>query len=1439
MSEHIYKTNCLTPAFHIPHSTFHIVSQRKGFATAYQCEMWNVECGMRRGSFPRAIVRLQQLYFLLRSIFILISLAFVPRAACAQEVFATFENPEEVASIKASEGVRIAASKRFPAWNVASLEAVFPQTGGAIDLTKIPQDWRRKESLLLFAWAVQPAEVKLRLGDADGGRFVHTFALRTGVNHLQLRLARVRDVDLRKMRSLTIETARGGTFYFDYFALDRFHPVLEERGRWDVDYTMAIETPHVAFARPFAGGRIRAYAISDVADGRAIVELAQRLDLDYRVTSIGRSEGVNKWGFGDFYEHRSFGGEFWEGAYSLAHTYIADDLLNGPDCDVILWPGLHAWESYPEEIRREIRRRVEAGAGLVLFYPNSKEDSKESDLWSLSPLIRNGAIRRGKNADRKDLDQTPWRARGEHYITRGVPLDAFPWGHLSVPPSEAAGEVLLETSRGAPVLAVKTVGKGRVVAFGYSERGMIPEVEEMFETGLHYAYHEYLWSLVSRAVIWAAKREPQSAIRELQLSANSLRVTLDRAPEGAEVGVIIRSRFDEFEAMERVPVKQQSATLTFPKPLSGGRHFAEAYLIEKGRGIDWAARTFDVPAQATIRELALESDRVKLGAPVNARLRLQAAGDCTLTARLYDNYDRLLDERRYPIKTQGEAEQTISLNSAGALTALARVDCEVASDGVRGDRRVREVFVLQPRRWDDYDIVMYLFDKEPIPGIWPAIDAQLRRLNITTLSSYTLSHSKHANYNIQAQTRISGQESPDGAKRDYYVKLKKQYAETRDKTKLVREYCLNDPAYRELIRKELKQLVEPWTGFSPMSYYVYEEPSVTCYVDALDLCFSPHTMRAMRDWLKTEYKSLDALNRQWGTRFANWEEVTPDDTAEAQQRGNYASWADHRTFMEKSYADTFEFVLGELRKLDPEGILLNSGTQESAPHNGSDYSRINQFTKHLNSYDGGNQFDFHRNFNPEVKISGGAGYGMLGKQVFYDFYRNLFKGANGGAYVFWQYSTLSPDLTLCQSGQDIAEGFRELRGQGIGKLIASGAPDNSRIAIHYSYPSIHGSWIVDGKIVPEVVYDSTSATHRRFNANRDGWVKILRDSGLQFDFIAYGDVEKGDLIAKGYRTFILPMSVALSDKEAAAIREFARQGGTVIADALPGVMDEHCTFRDARALADVFGVVATKSNRDAIVAMKGEADLKLSTAKAMRTEEGHPMLIENRFGQGRAYLLNYFLHRYPEDKLERRQGPAMEKLKQVITAAGIQLSVRLTSLAGARVADCESYLFNFGSTRLLGLVPDKDKPASERVRIAFEQKGEQKGALYDVRRKRYVGAGSTFETEIEPAVPRLLALVETRISGLELQAATNARLGEAVTVQFRIASSPQLRSVAVVNVTDPSGREMRHYGGNQEIANGAGTVTFRTALNDARGVWRVAVTEALSGETAYAEIAIR
>ena len=1348
-------------------------------------------------------------------------------------VFLSFEDEQEVAGLKASEGVHLARSTRYSAWRENSLEAAFPAAGGQIEITAIPSDWRWRGAMLLFAWSIQPSELDVILEDSLGNRYRQNFGLRKGVNHLQVDLRKPQTMQFAKMKSVTLVSPSAGTMYLDYIGLDQYHDLLAQRGRFDFLLKRDVETPHFKWANPMHGGPLEVYALNGVIDGRAIIELAQRLEINYTVTTMGISAGMNFYGFGEFYQQR-------RGGNQLIYTYIADDLLNGPDFDVILWPALQYWETYPQEIRDEIRRQVEVeGKGLVLFYPFTHAQDG-SGLWEISPLTNIGELvniwpEDEASLDSTNLDKSAWKVCREHFITRGLNLEAFPNGQLTVLTSKPAGEVLIETQKGTPVLAVRTLGKGRVVAFGYSQRGMIPEVPQVWDTGLHYDYWEYMWALVARATVWAAGRETDVAIAGLEQKGRTVQVNLSpRVPDSRLTGRL-KDSYGELLGEYDLAVKagSKSQILSLPARLPGGRSFLDLRLSDADGSLDWASMTIEEKPQVVVSRLAPGSDRIKLGDNVSTAVSLECAGKktCLLTVGLYDNYDRLLDERTETITVSGGIARTYELSSSGAASHLARVKCRVQSqDGVIQDRAEAEVFVLQKRVWDDFDIVMYLFGPNPMPGIWPYIDRQLQRMHVTTLSSYPLDHSKHANYMVQAQTRVSGQESPDGGPdREYYDEMKKKYCATGDKSCLVRKYCLNDPAYRELIHRQLTELCTPWVPFSPLSYYVLEEPSLTCYGDAVDICFGEHCMKAMREWLKTEYTTLEVLNRQWGTAFKAWDEVIPDDHKEAQKRGNYSSWADHRRFMELTYANSYKIIYDELRKLDPNARMLNSGTQASASHNGCDYSLLNQYTLHLNAY----QYEVHRSMNPQVKISGGAGYGVMGKQVFRNFYQNLFKGANGGLYVFWQYCTVDPDLTLNRSALDMVEGFDELRGQGIGKLVGLAMPDNHGIAVHYSYPSIHGTWIVDGEVKDHVTY-RTSPSFDRFNANTKGWLELLRDCGLQFDFIAYSGVETGQLIAKGYRTFVMPMSVALSDEEIDNITAFVEAGGTVIADALPGIMDKHCAFRNSAKLQKLFGIEAPLATPETMIAAKGETKLKLAGATALRSEDGKPVLLVNRCGKGQAWLLNYFHHTYSTDKQEGKNGPALEKLRTVLDKAGVKPKVRLSGTDGKPLSGCERYLFNNGTTRLLGLVPDMSRPAGERIEVRLD--GEY--TIYDVRQKRYLGKADRFLTVIEPGEPRLFAFVAGRITGLELDAPAAARLGREVSLNFRTTGVSDLRSVAVVTVTDPSGAERAIYGGNCDIVDSAGSAAFRTALNDPAGEWLVEVTETASGERSRAVIRI-
>jgi hypothetical protein len=69
--------------------------------------------------------------------------------------------------------------------------------------------------------------------------------------------------------------------------------------------------------------------------------------------------------------------------------------------------------------------------------------------------------------------------------------------------------------------------------------------------------------------------------------------------------------------------------------------------------------------------------------------------------------------------------------------------------------------------------------------------------------------------------------------------------------------------------------------YRPLYYSLGDETGIGDLSAFWDFDFSDFSLAAMREWLKSEYHSLAALNRQWGTAFQGWDEVVPMTTAEA------------------------------------------------------------------------------------------------------------------------------------------------------------------------------------------------------------------------------------------------------------------------------------------------------------------------------------------------------------------------------------------------------------------------------------------------------------------------------------------------------------------------------------------------------------------------------
>jgi hypothetical protein len=654
---------------------------------------------------------------------------------------------------------------------------------------------------------------------------------------------------------------------------------------------------------------------------------------------------------------------------------------------------------------------------------------------------------------------------------------------------------------------------------------------------------------------------------------------------------------------------------------------------------------------------------------------------------------------------------------------------------------------------------------------------------------------------------------------------------------LVRKYGLNDSAYLKSVKEDLRIKVTTWKKFSPSAYYIYEEPSVTRYDDALDLDFSRTTLEAMRKWLFGQYGTLQALNHQWGTTFTSWPDVTPDDYREAKKRENSSSWADHRSFMEKTWAGQFKYVQNALNEFDPGALVQLSGTQASGAHNGYDYSQLDKYVGQMNPYDIGNQLEYHRNFNPALKISGQGGYGALGKGVLFDFYKHVFVNETAGAYIFWQQSVLNPDLQICASGNFLKDALYEMREKGIGKLISNYQPGNeNKIAIHYSYPSIHGAWIADGEV--KMGDESTSNTLEQFRNNLDGWVKVLHDAGVGFDFMAYSSIENNDLVTKGYKILVLPMSIALSDKEVKQIQDFVQQGGVVIADALAGVMDGHTKYRSGQALADVFGIKPQTFTRKELSTPAFDAKLTPLDSKFSGKENTRPMLLSHSYGKGKAFLLNYFLDKYPGEKLKKTNASSLEKVRQVLIEAGITSGVDITTASGSAVSGITKYSFaeKNGFGKMLGLLPEESLTDTV-VTINLKESLH----LYNVRNNAYLGEGKQFKLAVSPGVPMLLSMLKGKAERMNAIAPAAVHRGDKITIQLTCTgdNNLQLHSVAAIAVYNPKGEMIEVYSGNCTIDANKGEFSFTTALNDEIGEWTIKAKEVMTGVAREINVSVR
>lgn len=433
---------------------------------------------------------------------------------------------------------------------------------------------------------------------------------------------------------------------------------------------------------------------------------------------------------------------------------------------------------------------------------------------------------------------------------------------------------------------------------------------------------------------------------------------------------------------------------------------------------------------------------------------------------------------------------------------------------------------------------------------------------------------------------------------------------------LVRDYCLDDPAWQAWARVQVQGAVRKQRLNQPVAYNLRDELSVTISANPFDYDFNPLALAQFREWLKAQYLELPALNAEWETGFKSWDEVRPFTTDEiknrmasnqAQPRGhtdwqqlerlrfepstaaqtptrwNFAPWADFRTYMDISLARALDDLRKTAHELDPATPVGIEGAQMPSAFGGYDLWRLSRVLDWVEPYDVAGAREIFGSFMP------GQPFLTTVFESDTDHARrrlwHLLLEGDRGCIVWWSEDCIdwkSPDYQLTAKSRALAPVLKEMTSP-LAQLFLRAEPERDPVFVHYSQASIQADWLLESTVDGSTWlrrFSSFEADHNRQAKVRTGWLRALEDLGFSPQFISSEQIERGGLRNSADAVLVLPNSWCLSGQESAEIQSFLGplEAGSktrqVFCDGPPGFFDQHGKLRAKGSLAPLLNAEA-------------------------------------------------------------------------------------------------------------------------------------------------------------------------------------------------------------------------------------------------------------------------
>lgn len=1207
---------------------------------------------------------------------------------------------------------------------------------------------------------------------------------------------------------------------------------IELKNSVEVDHLV----PRTQYGRPLAGGSLRVLFLMklhsnvNVAASRDAVEMAARFDVDADVVLVMPAKGTAY--------AVAFRGE--SGVYGgkLGEERLAQLLETPYDCYVVNESDVapHIPASSLETILTHVRQ----GAGLLLtnreiFSAINKKLQLEVEAVDHLPLSLD------------DLSVDAFRLRKGRVVNCDLPF--------SNPIVDSASCQIF---------------------------GVDPQRDLYFE-----AY--------GRALLWAAAREPklrlkvssgQSTISRTELHSYHFEVNWDGNPvgRGLEIQARVRSmnRYgsldgDVFE-LSRVPTQNElpnSVRYSLPM-LPAGDYFVEV-AARTDRGIeDWAVSSLDVKSNERLVTLKLEQSWGEAGEPIVGTIVVDSPSreQRTLRMQVIDDQGRVLARRDYPTPSQ---DVTFWLATDDSMPGFLGVEA-VLLDEEKPVAYAHEIYTNVKRGQREFNFIMWgpLYTKRYMD----VAEELLARSGVT-------SRLETSEVPWVSMTRAGMTYTPyctSGLQRQHWQTATQDHRGRRNVISLDEQGvlegiggggCWNDEPQ---VTANLRRWMDAERDFRSHGVLAY---SMGDENETIGSCLHPACQEAYRRYLEGQYGTIERLNKSWDTSFEDFDQVEltePEDNSEqkAFSQGHYPRWFDRKAFQASNFANYVGRFGRAAREIDPQARWGVEGTgwldddldaivRNSTwwvPYSIPASEVIRSVAPHDYQY---GHFVGYSDSNPYYPMS--------------DFWMSFLRGGN--CIAWWRIDNfLAPNFGLSESSKELVHSAQVVF-DGLGKLLnVESRPEHDGIVMLHSFASsqaasyvqpgpsygTYSGWVTNC----ETELDKRGPNHvvdwalKPRGKNHMPWHRAIRALGLQFEYVTDRMLRRGEFPAEQYEVLILSQCEALGSREAQVIRQFVRNGGTVIADVRPGIYDDHCKGLSSGMLDDLFGVqhvdnVEAKEADGTIVGQVGEKSIEVSlqglnvnpaiqvtTGDALGQADSTPIMIVNQFGQGRAILFNFTMVSYPNLSLPETSESSAQMLKAIFDEAGVRWPLQLKHPDGSRLRDVEAVRWKTGDglqvVALYGPLDDgrhQWRPREGNIQRA-RQRDVSRRVHVELPSDKYVSQiGSTVEfgrtkhisLDVHTWRPTFLVLSNASLNSPILKPkSTKLQGGETLYLRTEVPGATGMHALKV-RVETPAGQPAAWFDRSLIIGAAGTDIRLPIAFNEQPGKWKVEVSDLYTGKS--------